>query len=466
MRSKTFFGTDGIRGIYGQYPLTPQGMWALGLGLGRWILEQGNVVQPFVFIGRDTRASGHIIEEALTGGLVSAGVRVFSLGCVPTPAISFLTRHQGAVMGLMISASHNPAKYNGVKFFNNMGEKLSLVQEQQISQALIQVDGAMGSGILQSQEPEFLRMYEDFLCQNAPSIAPLRLVVDCAHGAYTDIAPGILAACGVDVIQVLGNQPNGQNINHECGAVFPEKLAAAVAFYQADGGICFDGDGDRVVIVSRDGAVQDGDQMLAALARAEKMRAPEKVLGESAERAPGLHPQKTHFGVVGTVMSNLGLELFLKSQAIPCVRTDVGDRMIGQKLKELQWHLGGEPCGHIILADKLPTGDGLLAGLQLLGHMGTDAHLFPVFDPIPSVVHNIRLRVPNFAQSPKFLEYYTQLQSSLNGDQRVLLRASGTEPVLRILVEGPCKEHVVHLAQSIVHTLDEQQNVFEKVSVS
>jgi phosphoglucosamine mutase len=262
---------------------------------------------------------------------------------------------------------------------------------------------------------------------------------------------------------VLGNEPNGHNINSQCGAVFPEKLGSAVQFYQADAGICFDGDGDRVLMVDGHGIVQDGDQMLAALASTFQEHV-NKNTRPSMDQAPS-SPQDSGFGVVGTVMSNLGLELFLANRSIPFIRTDVGDRMIGQKLKELQWNLGGEPCGHIILADKLPTGDGLLAGMQLLGQMGgqmgAEHPVFPLFNPIPSVVYNIRLRVPNFAESPKFLEYCAELKQVTSGDQRILLRASGTEPLLRILVEGPCKEHVVQLAKTIAANLEAQQTVLE-----
>jgi phosphoglucosamine mutase len=470
MKVENFFGTDGIRGIYGQYPLTPSDMWALGWAVGRWILDQG-ASHPFVFIGKDTRASGPAVEEALTGGLIAAGVRVVSIGCAPTPAVAFLTRAHKAAMGLMISASHNPAIYNGIKFFNTSGEKLSILQEKEISLGIVQAQGKSGLGIGATEEPHFLKDYEDFLIKNIPDIGPLRLVVDCAHGAYSDIAPRLLRSCGAIILDVLGASPDGQNINAECGAVHPQRLCHAVQYHQADAGISFDGDGDRVIIVNRNGLVQDGDQILAALAMAEI--SPWPLDGALLSEIPRTRAQASltdgitqellsHFGVVGTVLSNLGLENFLKAKTIGFVRTDVGDRWIAQKLKELHWTLGGEPCGHIILADSLPTGDGLLAGLHILHHMEGNPNLFPMFQPTPSIMRNVALRIPNFAQHPEFLEYNRTLQSTLDHEQRVLLRPSGTEPVLRILVEGPCQDYVAHLAGIIAQELDDRQKTLEK----
>jgi phosphoglucosamine mutase len=480
-----FFGTDGIRGIYGHYPLNPEGMWALGAALGRWILDQGHP-KPFVFVGKDTRESGAIIEQALCGGLCHCGVRVISVGCAPTPAISFLTRAHRASAGLMISASHNPAVYNGIKIFNHCGDKLSIDQERSISSRIAHHDGlSMGSVLA---EPHFVKDYEEFLIKNTPDLPPLRIVVDCAHGAYSDIAPRVLREKGADVLDVLGCSPDGKNINAQCGAVHPERLAHAVVHHGADVGISFDGDGDRVILVTADGKIQDGDQILALLAE----RCAHKALidlghdcghgdmNTIAQGATGAEYGNAHLassGVVGTVLSNLGLERFLQSKNIPFVRTHVGDRWIAQKLKELEWTLGGESCGHIILADALPTGDGLLAGLHALHHMGKHLHrhghgaqkdlgLFPIFHPTPSAMVNMTLRVPQFCQHPKFLDYYQKIQNQMGADQRVLLRPSGTEPLLRILVEGASQEFVSLLAQTIANDLDEQQKTLEGNHVS
>lgn len=484
MKGGCFFGTDGIRGLYGHYPLTPMGMWSLGVALGRWILDHDST-KPFVFIGKDTRASCHAIEQALCGGLGSCGISTISIGCAPTPAVSFLTRAHSASAGLMISASHNPAMYNGIKIFNRVGEKLSIDQEQVIS-SYISGDhsgenhyGSASTPIYSG--PDYVQEYRDFLIQNSPELPGLRIVVDCAHGAYSTTAAHILQEKGAHVVDVLGASPDGHNINAECGSVYPQRLAYSVVHHGADVGISFDGDGDRVILVTADGKIQDGDQILALLA--EKRFGAHKALiglgtmdtgpehfGNSASE-PQV-PQPASSGVVGTVLSNLGLERFLQSKHIPFVRTHVGDRWIAQKLKELGWTLGGESCGHIILADALPTGDGLLAGLHALHHIGTHIHhygnagrhdqsLFPIFQPTPSAMVNMTLRVPQFSQHPKFLDYYQKIQSQMGEGQRVLLRQSGTEPLLRILVEGASQEFVSHLAQTIAKDLDEQQCALE-----
>jgi len=475
-----FFGTDGIRGLYGQFPLTPRDMWSLGWAVGRWILEQGTL-SPFVLIGTDTRASCAAIQEALTGGLVGGGVRVVGLGCVPTPAVSFLTRQHGASMGLMISASHNPSPYNGIKFFNTLGEKLSPDHEKEISFAIMQAVGKIGSGIVPVQESGLVSDYTDFLHTQVPYIGPLRLVIDCANGAYSAIAPDVLRHAGAILVDVLADSPDGYNINAACGSVYPERLCQSVLLHQADAGICFDGDGDRVILVNGQGLVQDGDQILAALAETlcitpAASRALPPAFSDSSSGPLFGHrntrldngPDDTNHtahasGVVGTVVSNLGLEHFLKEKHIPFVRTDVGDRWIGKKLKALHWRLGGEPCGHIILADALPTGDGLLAGLHVLEKLYSNPHLFPQFQPKPSAMRNITMHMPHFSQHPEFLNYYATLQASLSDQERVLLRASGTEPVMRILVEGPCQEQANHAAETIAASLVAQQKTLAQI---
>jgi phosphoglucosamine mutase len=492
MKMNHFFGTDGIRGLYGQHPLTPQGMWSLGYALGRWILDQGGV-NPFVFIGKDTRASCDAIEQSLSGGLNACGIGTISIGCAPTPAVSFLTRIHRASAGLMISASHNPAMYNGVKIFNGVGDKLSIDQERMISSYISQHHG-WDSGVLPIPSgTHYLREYQDFLIHSTPELPPLRIVVDCAHGAYSAIAAHILKAKGAVVVDVLGANPDGHNINAECGAVYPQRLAGAVVHHGADVGISFDGDGDRVILVTADGEIQDGDQILALLAQnryvkhhsrndggqndSEMMlKAMDAPTGSDDWENPLSQsniPQPESCGVVGTVLSNLGLERFLQSKNIPFVRTHVGDRWIAKRLKELGWTLGGESCGHIILADALPTGDGLLAGLHALQYIGAHGYgrgaqkqgLFPIFQPTPSAMVNMPLRAPQFCQHPKFLDYYQRIQSQMGENQRVLLRQSGTEPVLRILVEGGSQAFVVDLAQTIAKDLDEEQRALEGTRV-
>ena len=477
MKAFPCFGTDGIRGLYGHYPVTPEGMWSLGWAVGRWIMDQG-YPSPFVFVGRDTRASGPIIEEALSGGLTACGIKIFSVGCVPTPAISFLTRAHQASMGLMISASHNPFMYNGVKMFNGKGEKLSIAQEQAIAFYSAQSRNRSGAGVSIPQDPNFLTEYEAFLDQNTPELPPIKIVVDCAHGSYSAIAPRFLHNKGAVVVDVLGASPDGSNINAECGAVHPQQLTHALIHHQADVGISFDGDGDRIIVVTADGRVQDGDQILALLAQQYSLEAtawvdPEEPVVQPFLECPPSCPTPS-FGVVGTVLSNLGLERFLQSKNIPFARTRVGDRWIAEKLKELGWVLGGESCGHIVLAKYLPTGDGLLAGLHILKHIGNHidgsigktssrcSSLFPIFQPMPSAMHNMTLRVPLFCENPKFLEYYHKLQSQSGPEERVLLRASGTEPVLRILVEGPCQDFVSDLAETIAKDLERQQCAIEE----
>ena len=324
-----------------------------------------------------------------------------------------------------------------------------------------------------------MQEYRDFLIQNSPELPGLRIVVDCAHGAYSTTAAHILQEKGADVVDVLGASPDGNNITAECGAVYPQRLAYAVVHHGADVGISFDGDGDRVILVTADGKIQDGDQILALLAE-KRFEVQNAFIGLGTMGSEHFRnraseprvPQPASCGVVGTVLSNMGLERFLQSKHIPFVRTHVGDRWIAQKLKELGWTLGGESCGHIILADALTTGDGLLAGLHALHHIGTHIHhygngerhdqsLFPIFQPTPSAMVNMTLRVPQFSQHPKFLDYYQKIQGQMGQGQRVLLRQSGTEPLLRILVEGASQEFVSHLAQTIAKDLDEQQSAVE-----
>lgn len=427
---RTVFGTDGIRGIVGQSPFTPPEIAHIGYGLGSYLRTL--TPYPQVVVGWDTRASGPEIFRALCHGL--AGIGIKALGIVPTPAVSFMTRHTSATAGIMISASHNPPPYNGLKIFNAQGEKLSIEEEATISQWLAQVtvptDGPQASIEDMSIDP-YIDSFSDI------NLGGMKIVLDCAHGAFTTAAPRLITACGGTLVKAIGVQPNGHNINEGCGSLAVEGLQAAVKETRADLGISLDGDGDRTILVDDQGQVIDGDQILASLSQFFSPCA----------------------GVVGTVMTNGGLEHFLARHHIPFIRTAVGDRFIFQVLKERGWTLGGEECGHIVLADYLPTGDGLRAAVlvaHLLYHKGLRAsQLFPLFTPFHTVVRNIPARSPKVLDRPEVKQWLAQAQKGLKG--RLVVRPSGTEPVIRILVEGQEPASLVQLAEDIVSYLMDLQ---------
>jgi phosphoglucosamine mutase len=419
MSDKICFGTDGIRCLFEHFPLQVSILPSIGYGVGQWMQQDNFGASNIVVMGRDTRTSGLVICNALCQGLQKAGIHVWDAGVVPTPAISFLARHYGCV-GLMVSASHNPAPYNGIKFFNALGEKLSLHQEDtlltflntDLSSPHSFAESCAVDRILTSQE------YEEWLCQVVGSIKHIRVVVDAANGALHAIALRVLQRCGASVVGCYGMAPNGQNINAQCGSLHPENVQKAVRDTGADLGLCFDGDGDRVIVVDHQGTVQDGDQILGFLSTQD-------------DAGPG---------IVGTVMSNMALESFIRrtkgSDAF--VRTRVGDRWIAQCLQQKQWHLGGEACGHIVRADILPTGDGLLIGLFMAKAVAQGRCVFPIFQPMPSLVDSLALPHRSFLETSAVRDWATRYDAMLTQrGGRFLMRPSGTEPKVRLLIEAP-----------------------------
>ena len=421
---RKYFGTDGIRGRVGDFPITPEFMLKLGWAAGMAFRKQGKCR---ILIGKDTRISGYMFESALEAGLSAAGADVMLLGPMPTPAIAYLTRTFHAEAGIVISASHNPHHDNGIKFFSGQGTKLpdeiELMIEELLDQPMTVVDSEQLGKV--SRINDAAGRYIEFCKSSVPSstdFAGLKVVVDCAHGAAYKVAPSVFRELGAQVT-VLSAQPNGLNINDNCGSTHVEALQAEVLAQQADLGIAFDGDADRVLMVDHSGAVVDGDELLFIIAR------------DLLERG------KLQGGVVGTLMSNLGLELALADLGIPFVRAKVGDRYVIAELLSRNWQLGGENSGHLVCFQHTTTGDAIIAALQVLMALKRreqtlgEARLG--MQKCPQVLVNVR-----FAGGVDPLEHPVVQQASarvieqMAGRGRVLLRKSGTEPLVRVMVEG------------------------------
>ena len=421
---RKYFGTDGIRGRVGDFPITPEFMLKLGWAAGMAFRKQGKCR---ILIGKDTRISGYMFESALEAGLSAAGADVMLLGPMPTPAIAYLTRTFHAEAGIVISASHNPHHDNGIKFFSGQGTKLpdeiELMIEELLDQPMTVVDSEQLGKV--SRINDAAGRYIEFCKSSVPSstdFAGLKVVVDCAHGAAYKVAPSVFRELGAQVT-VLSAQPNGLNINDNCGSTHVEALQAEVLAQQADLGIAFDGDADRVLMVDHSGAVVDGDELLFIIAR------------DLLERG------KLQGGVVGTLMSNLGLELALADLGIPFVRAKVGDRYVIAELLSRNWQLGGENSGHLVCFQHTTTGDAIIAALQVLMALKrreqTLAEARLGMQKCPQVLVNVR-----FAGGVDPLEHPAVQQASarvieqMAGRGRVLLRKSGTEPLVRVMVEG------------------------------
>lgn len=439
-----YFGTDGIRGRVGVAPITVDFIVRLGWAAGRVLVAEAQRagLQPLVVIGKDTRISGYLFESALEAGFSSAGVNVSLLGPMPTPAVAHLTRSLGAVAGVVISASHNPYEDNGIKFFSAAGEKLDdALQdaiELQLTRPLEQVEPSrLGRA---NRVDDAVGRYIEY-CKSTVTygtrLEGVKLVVDCANGATYRIAPRVFAELGAEVL-VIHDQPDGLNINRDCGSTAPESLARRVVAAGADAGIAFDGDGDRVVMVDHGGRLIDGDQILYVLA--------------SARRANG----GLGGGVVGTVMSNFGLEEAFGKLDIPFRRTAVGDRNVHQCLRQNGWVLGGEASGHILCLDRALTGCGVVSALQVLEALvrsgRTLAELADGMHKYPQVMIN----VPTAQRAPRALNDLPEVERAikaverqLDGCGRVILRPSGTEPVVRVTVEGVEIERVRQLAEQL-----------------
>jgi phosphoglucosamine mutase len=427
--SRKYFGTDGMRGKVGQAPITPDLVMRLGYAAGKVLagLPRKGVERPAVLIGKDTRVSGYMLESALEAGLAAAGVDVLLVGPMPTPAVAYLTRALRLSAGIVISASHNPYDDNGIKFFSGNGFKLPDATENAIERELARPLKCMPSLRLGKARrlDDAAGRYVEF-CKSAfpPQLhlRGLRIVVDCAHGAAYHIAPHVFHELGADV-ETVGVDPDGFNINERVGATKPQALQAAVRRHKADLGVALDGDGDRLVMVDSAGRIYDGDQLLYAIARHRKAK------GELSG------------GVVGTQMTNLALEHALARLRIPFARARVGDRYVLELLLKRRWQLGGENSGHIVCLDKHTTGDGIVSALQVLRALAeggtTLAKAAGALDLYPQVLVNVSTRGGRDPlASPGVKRAVRQAEAELDGGGRVLLRPSGTEPVIRVMVEG------------------------------
>ena len=439
--SRRYFGTDGIRGRVGQEPMTAEFVMKLGWAAGKVLSKEG---KGHVIIGKDTRISGYIFEATLEAGLAAAGLDVTLTGPMPTPAVAYLTQTQRATAGIVISASHNPYYDDGVKFFSGDGFKLpdsiEIEIENMMDQPMKMVESRhLGKGF---RMEDARSRYIEFCKNSIPfrtTLKGMKIVLDCANGATYHIAPAIFRELGAEVIE-MGVTPDGLNINKDCGALYPQNMRSSVLEHQADLGIAFDGDGDRLMMMDNTGEVMDGDEILYVISKSQLING--KVGG----------------GVVGTVMSNLGLEHALKEQGIPFERAKVGDRYVMEKLIKNGWSIGGESSGHIISLNQTTTGDGIIAALQVLALMVDDGltlaearkgmHKYPqcmVNVPIAS-----RINIDDF---PKINQAVAAAEQELAKSGRVLLRPSGTEPLIRVMVEGQDAEQVSNLANQIADTV-------------
>ncbi len=446
---KTYFGTDGIRGRVGQGPITPEFILKLGWAVG-CVLKQHKKTAADVLIGKDTRISGYLFESALEAGLSSAGVNIHLLGPMPTPAIAYLTRAFRADIGIVISASHNPYHDNGIKFFNTQGLKLSDDLELEIEAQLLHPLEMVDSSVLgkATRIDDAAGRYIEFCKSTFPSqfsLHGLKIVLDCANGATYHIAPHVLRELGAEVIE-LNIQPDGFNINEQCGAMYPELLRKIVLAEQADLGIALDGDGDRVLMVDQSGNIVDGDQLLYIIAK------------------QAIADKKFSGGIVGTEMTNIGLELALKEKHIDFVRAKVGDRYVMETLKAKGWFLGGEASGHIVCLHLTSTGDGIISALQVLAAMVKQEkslqELCLDWEKFPQVLINVRCADPKkFIQREEVQRKLHQLNQNLENQGRCLVRASGTEPVIRVMLEGKDQTKMHHLAQEFSETLKKVQGI-------
>jgi phosphoglucosamine mutase len=442
--NKRFFGTDGIRGRVGVSPMTPEFVLKLGWAVGRVFAEQGASAK--ILIGKDTRISGYMLESALEAGLSAAGVGILLLGPMPTPGVAYLTRTFRAAAGIVISASHNPYYDNGVKFFSGDGEKLpddiEVAIESEMDKALETVDsGSLGKA---ERVDDAAGRYIEFCKSTIPTGTTLNgmtLVVDCAHGATYHIAPNVFEELGARVIRI-GTTPNGLNINEDCGSTAPRALRAAVIEHEADAGVAIDGDGDRLIMADAQGEVVDGDELLYVIA---KNRFAEGTLVG---------------GVVGTLMTNLGLEHALAREGIAFRRAAVGDRYVMEMLHSEGWQLGGESSGHIICLDRTTTGDAIVSALQVLHVLVSQEQTLHAAKSGMVKYPQVLINVP--VSDASLLEDSTRLQgevdaaeASLNGRGRVLLRASGTEPLVRVMVEGDDGNLVRQVAEGIAAAVNE-----------
>jgi phosphoglucosamine mutase len=440
---KKYFGTDGIRGTVNQGHINGEKFFKFGLAAGTYFNNQKKTKQTAI-IAKDTRLSGYTLEPALVSGLASAGMHIFTLGPLPTNGLAMLTKKMKANMGIMITASHNPYYDNGLKLFGPDGLKLSDVIEKKIeriidSQTSIHLSKPNTLGRVKRLE-DANQNYIKILKSNFPNsfnLKGMKIILDCANGAGYKAGPELLSSLGARVISI-GVKPNGININDKCGSTYPNNISKAVKKYKADLGIALDGDADRIILSDEKGKIIDGDQIIGMLARRWKDK---KIL---------------RGGVVGTLMSNYGLEKFLKSKDIKFTRASVGDRYVKEKMKNYKYNLGGEQSGHIILGKFATTGDGLLVALEVLFSLrkGKKAStLFNVFKPIPQILENIIVKNKNIISYSKTKLAITKAEKLIKNQGRLLIRKSGTEPKIRIMGESNNKTLLQKSIQIIKHSL-------------
>jgi phosphoglucosamine mutase len=442
---RKYFGTDGIRGRVNEGNLTPEKAMQIGLAAGR-VFTRGNHVHR-VIIGKDTRRSGYMFEPALAAGLVAAGMDVVLVGPMPTPAIAMLVRSMRADLGIMISASHNPHYDNGIKFFGPDGYKLSDEQELKIEQYMD------GDSSLILQEPEKLGKamrlddekgrYVEFAKATVPAgvtFDGLRVVVDCANGAAYKVAPTVLWELGAEVIS-MGVEPNGFNINLDCGSTHPEAMCRKVIETRADLGVALDGDADRIILCDEKGKIVDGDQLMALITRNWKKRG---ILKGN--------------GLVATVMSNLGLERLLESEGMVLERTKVGDRYVVERMREKGMNVGGEQSGHIVLNDFTTTGDGLISALQVMTEIKQSglkaSEVCNQFECVPQLLKNVRFKSSDPLAADSVVRAIASAEEKLKGVGRLVIRKSGTEPVIRVMAEGDDADLVTQVVDGICHEIE------------
>ena len=449
--NKKLFGTDGIRGRANVFPLTVDMISRIGMAIGAILRREGH--RNNIVIGKDTRLSGYMIEDALAAGLNAVGIDVLLLGPIPTPGVAMLTRSMKCDIGIMISASHNPYYDNGIKLFDSNGTKFPDNIEKQIEdcievscfQGFLAEDDKLGRRTV-SEHGLYQQRYIQFLKNTFPrslSLGGIKIALDCANGASYKIAPTVFSELGAELF-VIGNQPNGININKECGSTDIKELQKLVVEKGADIGIALDGDADRIIIVDEEGREIDGDKIIALIAT--KMLATKELMGNS---------------VVVTQMSNLGLENYLKSLGLDVIRTQVGDRYVAEEMRKNGYNLGGEQSGHIILGDYSTTGDGVLVALQALSILAKEkgkkiSEITNLYDSVPQMLKNVEYdkTKPNPLDNEKVKATISQAEKKLEGNGRLLIRKSGTQPLIRVMAESTDSKLMENVIDDIVNEIE------------
>lgn len=448
--TRRYFGTDGIRGLSNRFPMTPDLAMRVGIAAGTLFRRGGH--RHRVVIGKDTRLSGYMLENAMVAGFTAAGLDAFVLGPIPTPAVAMLTRSLRCDLGVMISASHNPFADNGIKLFGPDGYKLSDELEMQIEDLLEKdIYGQLASpnDIGRAKRIDGVHdRYVEFAKRTLPrdvTLHGLRVAIDCANGAAYKVAPAALWELGAEVI-TIGDEPNGTNINLECGSTHPDTLQKKVHEVRADIGIALDGDADRVIIVDENGKVIDGDQLMAVIA---ETWAQDQMLRGG--------------GIVATIMSNLGLERFLGEKGLTLARTKVGDRYVVEHMRTHDFNIGGEQSGHIVMSDHGTTGDGLVAALQILAAVKrtgkTVSQLCNRFEPVPQLLRNVRFSGGKPLEDATVMQAIADAEAELAHNGRLVIRPSGTEPLIRVMAEGDDREQVERIVNELVDVIGRVRSV-------